>query len=185
MGRKLLYPRDFGLVTAGSANTCHVGISYDSLRIFSSAENLRRVLRRMSRTAFSAESFWGMDPTSSRSLSLDLVQTQLTASIRCTEFEVQLELVESENLRQENDRIHQKAIIWISELERRMRRALQIIDALTPSANFRCRNNWRNRASAARDRSCAHGTHGSTPPHRCAKLSPSLCDGIVCRHRAN
>ena len=54
--------------------------------IFSSAENFRRVLRRMSRTAFSAESFWGMGPTSSRSLepslrsSLDLVQTQLTAS---------------------------------------------------------------------------------------------------------
>jgi len=33
MGRKLLYPRDFGMVTAGSANTCHVGISYNSLRI--------------------------------------------------------------------------------------------------------------------------------------------------------
>ncbi len=32
-GRKLLYPRDFGLVTAGSANTCHVGVSYNSLRI--------------------------------------------------------------------------------------------------------------------------------------------------------
>ncbi len=33
MGRRLLYPRDFGLVTAGSANTSHVGISYNSLRI--------------------------------------------------------------------------------------------------------------------------------------------------------
>jgi len=33
MGRKLLYPRDFGMVTAGSANTSHVGISYNSLRI--------------------------------------------------------------------------------------------------------------------------------------------------------
>ena len=32
-GRKLLYPRDFGLVTAGSANTEHVGVSYSSLRI--------------------------------------------------------------------------------------------------------------------------------------------------------
>ncbi len=32
-GRKILYPRDFGLVTAGSANTCHVGVSYNSLRI--------------------------------------------------------------------------------------------------------------------------------------------------------
>ncbi len=57
-----------------------------TIRIFSSAENFRRVLRRMSRTAFSAESFWGMGPTSSRSLepslrrSLDLVQTQLTGN---------------------------------------------------------------------------------------------------------
>jgi hypothetical protein len=32
-GRKILYPRDFGSVTAGSANTCHIGVSYNSLRI--------------------------------------------------------------------------------------------------------------------------------------------------------
>ena len=32
-GRSLLYPRDFGLATAGSANTAHVGVSYNSLRI--------------------------------------------------------------------------------------------------------------------------------------------------------
>jgi len=32
-GRHMLYPRDFGSVTAGSANTCHVGVSYNSLRI--------------------------------------------------------------------------------------------------------------------------------------------------------
>lgn len=32
-GRSLLYPRDFGLVTAGSRNTHHVGVSYNSLRI--------------------------------------------------------------------------------------------------------------------------------------------------------
>ncbi len=32
-GRAMLYPRDFGLVTAGSGNTCHVGVSYNSLRI--------------------------------------------------------------------------------------------------------------------------------------------------------
>ncbi len=32
-GRKMLYPRDFGSITAGSANTCHVGVSYNSLRI--------------------------------------------------------------------------------------------------------------------------------------------------------
>ncbi len=32
-GRKLLYPRDFGWVTAGSGNTVHVGVSYNSIRI--------------------------------------------------------------------------------------------------------------------------------------------------------
>ncbi len=32
-GRKILYPRDFGIVTAGSSNTCHIGTSYNSLRI--------------------------------------------------------------------------------------------------------------------------------------------------------
>ena len=32
-GRKILYPRDFGAITAGSANTDHVGVSYNSLRI--------------------------------------------------------------------------------------------------------------------------------------------------------
>ena len=33
VGRKLLYPRDFGRVTAGAQNTTHVGVSYNSLRI--------------------------------------------------------------------------------------------------------------------------------------------------------
>ncbi|MBM9605267.1 glutamate synthase-related protein [Desulfopila inferna] len=33
VGRKLLYPRDFGLVTAGANNNTHVGVSYNSLRI--------------------------------------------------------------------------------------------------------------------------------------------------------
>ena len=32
-GRKMLYPRDFGTVTAGGNNTTHVGVSYNSLRI--------------------------------------------------------------------------------------------------------------------------------------------------------
>ena len=32
-GRAMLYPRDFGLITAGSDNTTHVGVSYNSLRI--------------------------------------------------------------------------------------------------------------------------------------------------------
>ncbi len=33
VGRKLLYPRSFGIVTAGANNTTHVGVSYNSLRI--------------------------------------------------------------------------------------------------------------------------------------------------------
>jgi len=33
VGRKLLYPRSFGMVTAGANNTAHVGVSYNSLRI--------------------------------------------------------------------------------------------------------------------------------------------------------
>ncbi len=33
VGRKLLYPRSFGLVTAGANNTTHVGVSYNSLRV--------------------------------------------------------------------------------------------------------------------------------------------------------
>ncbi len=33
VGRKLLYPRSFGQVTAGANNTTHVGVSYNSLRI--------------------------------------------------------------------------------------------------------------------------------------------------------
>lgn len=32
-GRKILYPRDFGSITAGSANTTHLGVCYNSLRI--------------------------------------------------------------------------------------------------------------------------------------------------------
>ena len=32
-GRELLYPRGFGGVTAGSANTVHVGVTYNSLRV--------------------------------------------------------------------------------------------------------------------------------------------------------
>ncbi len=33
VGRKLLYPRSYGIVTAGANNTNHVGVSYNSLRI--------------------------------------------------------------------------------------------------------------------------------------------------------
>jgi len=35
-GRAMLYPRDFGLVTAGSGNTSHVGVNYNALRILGS-----------------------------------------------------------------------------------------------------------------------------------------------------
>jgi hypothetical protein len=33
VGRKLLYPRDFGIVTAGANNTTHVGVCYNALRV--------------------------------------------------------------------------------------------------------------------------------------------------------
>jgi hypothetical protein len=33
VGRKLLYPRDYGVVTAGANNTTHLGVSYNALRI--------------------------------------------------------------------------------------------------------------------------------------------------------
>ena len=32
-GRKLLYPRDYGFITAGSLNTSHAGVCYNSMRI--------------------------------------------------------------------------------------------------------------------------------------------------------
>ncbi len=56
-----------------------------TIRIFSWAENRRRVLRRISRTAFSADAFFSMDPFSSRSpepslrSSVQSVQTPLMA----------------------------------------------------------------------------------------------------------
>ena len=33
VGRKLLYPRDFGTVTAGGNNTTHIGVNYNALRV--------------------------------------------------------------------------------------------------------------------------------------------------------
>jgi hypothetical protein len=33
VGRKLLYPRSYGIITAGANNTTHLGVSYNSLRI--------------------------------------------------------------------------------------------------------------------------------------------------------
>ncbi len=32
-GRKVLYPRDFGFITAGSSNTTHIGVNYNALRL--------------------------------------------------------------------------------------------------------------------------------------------------------
>ena len=36
VGRKLLYPRDFGKVTAGANNTTHVGVSYNACLLYTS-----------------------------------------------------------------------------------------------------------------------------------------------------
>ncbi len=49
VGRKLLYPRDFGLVTAGANNTTHVGVSYNSLRIQGYAYGAHGVKNGLSR----------------------------------------------------------------------------------------------------------------------------------------
>lgn len=48
VGRKLLYPRSFGLVTAGADNTTHVGVSYNSLRIQGYAYGSHGVAENMS-----------------------------------------------------------------------------------------------------------------------------------------
>ncbi len=51
VGRKLLYPRDFGMVTAGANNTTHVGVSYNSLRIQGYAYGSRGLDKRLSNDA--------------------------------------------------------------------------------------------------------------------------------------
>ncbi|MGA8180925.1 MAG: glutamate synthase-related protein [Desulfobacterales bacterium] len=48
VGRKLLYPRDFGMVTAGANNTTHVGVSYNSLRIQGHAYGSRGLEKSLS-----------------------------------------------------------------------------------------------------------------------------------------
>jgi hypothetical protein len=48
VGRKLLYPRDFGTVTAGGNNTTHVGVSYNSLRIQGYAYGAHGISDKMS-----------------------------------------------------------------------------------------------------------------------------------------
>ncbi len=49
VGRKLLYPRDFGLVTAGANNTTHVGVSYNSLRIQGYAYGAHGIAKNLSK----------------------------------------------------------------------------------------------------------------------------------------
>jgi hypothetical protein len=51
VGRKLLYPRDFGTVTAGANNTTHVGVSYNSLRIQGYAYGSRGLDKSLSNDA--------------------------------------------------------------------------------------------------------------------------------------
>ncbi len=51
VGRKLLYPRSFGLVTAGANNTSHVGVSYNSLRIQGYAYGAQGLTGEMSSSA--------------------------------------------------------------------------------------------------------------------------------------
>ena len=48
IGRKLLYPRSFGLITAGANNTTHVGVSYNSLRIQGYAYGSQGISQNMS-----------------------------------------------------------------------------------------------------------------------------------------
>ena len=67
VGRKLLYPRSFGIVTAGANNTTHVGVSYNSLRIQGyayGAHGMTPGLTNSRMTAFSPMSAW--KPNSAR-----------------------------------------------------------------------------------------------------------------------
>ncbi|HOD76405.1 MAG TPA: hypothetical protein PKJ17_10275, partial [Syntrophorhabdaceae bacterium] len=50
-GRKILYPRDFGIVTAGSANTTHVGVNYNALRIQGYLYGVRGLPKGLKNTA--------------------------------------------------------------------------------------------------------------------------------------
>lgn len=45
LGRKLLYPRDFGAVTAGSSNINHIGASYNNLRICLLTDKIHQTLQ--------------------------------------------------------------------------------------------------------------------------------------------
>lgn len=50
-GREMLYPRDFGLVTAGSNTTSHIGVSYSSLRIRGRSYGVTGISSRLSNSA--------------------------------------------------------------------------------------------------------------------------------------
>lgn len=51
VGRKLLYPRDFGTITAGSSKIDHVGVSYEALRIQGYVHGAHRLPPGLSPTA--------------------------------------------------------------------------------------------------------------------------------------
>ncbi len=50
-GRAVLYPRDYGLVTAGSDNTTHLGVSYNALRIQGNLYGAQGLAQSTSRNA--------------------------------------------------------------------------------------------------------------------------------------
>ena len=56
----------------------------------------------------------------------------LQVGIQYTKFEVTTEILDSQNLKQRNGRIHERALILLSDLEFRIRQSLQTIDVLTP-----------------------------------------------------
>ena len=50
-GRSMLYPRDFGMITAGSGNTCETGVSYNALRIQGRLYGAKGQAEHLSQTA--------------------------------------------------------------------------------------------------------------------------------------
>ena len=56
---------------------------------------------------------------------------QLRVAIRYSRFEVTMELLGSENMRQTRNRIHGRALVWMSELESRIEQSLEAVAFLT------------------------------------------------------
>ena len=65
VGRKLLYPRGFGMVTAGANNTTHVGVSYNSLRIQGYAYGAHGLAKGLSNGVISRLKVWSGPPAGS------------------------------------------------------------------------------------------------------------------------